>query len=144
MEYHGQLFTREQLPYPYNAEEDHYIQIGPNVYMGPSGKADDFVNHSCDPNSGLIFENNRIQLKAIRTLQAGEEINYDYSTTMDEAGIQDFGDWEMDCNCGGATCRGAITDFSFLPDSVKEKYIELAIMPEYIVNQLSITPATID
>jgi len=42
-EFHGQLYSREALPQPYDSVEDHYIQIGANLYMGPSGEVDDFL-----------------------------------------------------------------------------------------------------
>ena len=58
-----------------------------------------FVNHSCNPNAGII---GRRRLIAIRDIAAGEEIRFDYSTTMDE----DL--WTMECKCGEAACRHVV------------------------------------
>lgn len=36
IEFKGKLLTREQLPTPYDKVDDYYVQIGKNLYMGPS------------------------------------------------------------------------------------------------------------
>jgi hypothetical protein len=125
-EFHGKFFTFEQLPIPYNEVEDHYVQIGKNLYLGPSGGIDDFFNHSCSPNSGLKINGEKVFLSAIYNIKNGDEITWDYSTTMDED------DWEMSCGCGSKDCRGRISDFKYLPPKIKKKYLDLGIVPEYI------------
>jgi len=124
-EFTGQFFSFDQLPTPYNEVEDHYVQIGEDLYMGPSGKEDDFLNHSCEPNSGLKINGKEVFLVAIRDIKKEEEITWDYSTTMDE------GEFEMDCNCGSENCRKIIGDFKHLPEKLKQEYIQLGIVPEY-------------
>lgn len=130
IEFRGELFSDEQLPIPYNKVEDHYVQIGKNLYMGPSGGLDDFFNHSCNPNSGLKIENNKFTLIAIRNIKKGEEIMWDYSTTMDED------NWEMNCRCKSKNCRKRIRDFKYLPKEIQQKYIRLGIVPNYILEDL--------
>lgn len=119
IEFRGKLFTYEQLPTPYNKAEDRYVQIGKNVYMGPSGGFDDFSNHSCSSNAGLKIEGEKVILIAIKNIQKGKEITWDYSTTMNED------DWEMDCVCENKNCRKRIRDFKYLPKTVQQKYIRL-------------------
>ena len=53
MKFGGKIFAYNQLPKPYDSVEDHYLQIGKKSYIGPSGSFDDFINHSCNPNTGL-------------------------------------------------------------------------------------------
>ena len=125
-EFHGKFFTYEKLPTPYNEVEDHYVQIGKSLYMGPSGGIDDFFNHSCAPNTGLKINGKKVFLIAIEDIMSGDEITWDYSTTMDED------DWEMDCECGSKNCRGRIRDFKYLPQDTRKRYLELGIVPEYI------------
>jgi len=127
IEFKGKLITRKQLPYPYEKVDDRYVQIGKNLYMSPSGKLDDFINHSCNPNSGLVIKGRKAVLTAIRKIKTGEEICWDYSTTMNED------EWEMDCSCGSKSCRKRIRDFKFLPKKTQQKYIKLGIAPKYIV-----------
>lgn len=63
----------------------------------------------------------------MRDIKKDEECTFDYSTTMDED------DWEMDCSCGSKNCRHQIRDFKYLPKKLQEKYIEMGIIPDYIV-----------
>jgi SET domain-containing protein len=134
IEFKGKLFTYEELPVPYDDVEDHYVQIDKNLYMGPSGKIDDFLNHSCNPNSGIKIKGKRVILMAIKDVKKGEEITWDYSTTMDED------DWELNCMCKCKNCRKRIRDFRYLPKDIQQKYIELGIVPKYILENLKRNP----
>jgi len=96
--FRGRVVCRSELPAPYL--EDRYVQIGDDLYLGPSGGLDDFVNHSCDPNCTLDVKN--LQLAALRGIRPEEEITYDYSLTIKND------DWRIDCNCGSIKCRGSI------------------------------------
>lgn len=130
IKFKGKLFTYPQLPEPYDEVEDHYVQVDKDLYLGPSGELDDFINHSCNPNSGVKIEGKRIFLIAIKNFKKGEEIVWDYSTTMDED------DWEMDCTCQSKNCRKKIRDFKYLPKKIQQKYIKLRIVPRYILENL--------
>ena len=130
IQFKGKLFTREQLPKPYDKVEDHYVQIGKNLYMGPSGQLDDLFNHSCNPNSGLRISNQKVVLIAIKDILRKEEITWDYSTTMDED------NWELDCTCKSENCRKRIRDFKYLSKELQQKYISLKIVPRYILENL--------
>jgi D-ala D-ala ligase C-terminus/SET domain len=56
-------------------------------------------NHSCDPNTAY----DGLNVKAIRTIQKGEELTLDYSSFLDEH-MEPF-----KCCCGAECCRGLIT-----------------------------------
>ena len=120
MQYVGPLLKYEQTSPTTLA-----VQIGPDLYIGASGKADDFVNHSCDPNAGLLIDGTHVRLVAIREIAQGEQITFDYSTTMDED------DFEFDCRCGSPACRGRIRDFKYLPAELRFRYFRLGIVPKY-------------
>ncbi len=98
-------------------------------YISPSGEIGDFLNHSCDPNSGVVKKNNKLFVTAVKQVEKGEEITIDYSTILapDES-------WEMDCNCGSEHCRKKIKRFNFLPQNIKRKYVSLNMVPDYILN----------
>lgn len=123
----GPLFSSAGLPTPYDDYYDHYVQIGENVFMGPSGDIDDYFNHSCDPNAALIIKENDVKLIALRAIDVGEEIVWDYSVTM----LDD--DWCIPCACGSDHCRGNIREFKYLPADIQSKYITLGIVPEYVL-----------
>lgn len=131
IEIKGPQMKREELPDLITPEDDRYIQVGENTYLGSSGDFDDFFNHSCDPNSGVKINGRKVILIAIRNIKKGEEINWDYSTTMDED------DWEMDCMCQSKKCRKRIRDFKYLPKKIQQKYIKLGIVPKYILEKLN-------
>ncbi len=126
IEFKGELIEYDNLP----KKVDHYIQIGKTLNMGPSGDFDDFINHSCNPNCGLIVNDTKVTLIAITQIRKDEEISFDYSTTMDED------DWEMDCLCEDKECRKRIRDFKYLPKEVQDKYIKLGIVPKFIIESI--------
>jgi len=127
----GPLVPYKKMPQPYTDVDDHYVQIGKTLFMGPSGTIDDYFNHSCDPNSGLVIKGKKVFLKAIEDIKKGEEIVWDYSTTMYEIEFPDK--WEMDCECGSSKCRQRITDFNDLPPALQQKYIKAGVVPAYVL-----------
>ncbi len=60
-----------------------------------------FINHSCDPNCETEEIDDRVWITAIRKIEPGEEITYDYC-------LYDGGDDEAICNCGADACRGSM------------------------------------
>lgn len=127
LEFHGERVEKEMLPFPYEEAEDRYLQIGPSSYIGPSGQIDDYVNHSCSPNTGLSFAGEGVFLKAIEKILTGAEITFDYSTSLDED------EWELRCSCGSPRCRGVVRDFRKLPEEVRNRYRQLGIVPEFLL-----------
>jgi hypothetical protein len=101
------------------------LQTGPRTYIMLEPPAV-FANHSCDPNAGIVA--NR-KLVAIRPILPGEEICYDYSTTMDE----DY--WTMPCRCGRQNCRSLVTDFRLLPPPLREHYLAQGIVQRFIARR---------
>lgn len=125
----GSLLTQEEVPYPLAPEDDHYLQIGPLMYLGPSGGPDDFVNHSCDPNSKVVVDDDRAWLVAIRPIAVDEEVTFDYSTTSTETPDR----WTLQCRCKSTRCRGVVTGFRELPVHRQVEYIMLDAVPMYIL-----------
>src|SRR3989344_6629940 len=108
---------------PETNNNNHYLQIGKHTYLGPSGEIDDYFNHSCDPNSGLKISKNKVTLISIKKIKKGEEITFDYSTTM-------YNDrWTMRCVCESRNCRKIIGNFADIPKEIKKKYIRLSVIP---------------
>ncbi|HWA93438.1 MAG TPA: SET domain-containing protein-lysine N-methyltransferase [Terracidiphilus sp.] len=60
-----------------------------------------FINHSCDPNCETEEIEGRVWITAIKNIDAGAEITYDYC-------LYDGGDDEAICNCGMKKCRGTM------------------------------------
>jgi hypothetical protein len=132
-EWTGVRISAAELPHPYQSAHDVYTQIGPATFMGPSGSIDDLINHSCDPNCGLYFEGDHIYCRTIRSVAEGEELTWDYATTMNGKGIHELDDWSMKCACGSPRCRGIISSFDKVPKTVQDEYIRLGIVPDYVL-----------
>lgn len=126
IEFKGPRIHKSRLPASFSGNNDRFVQIDTEYYMGASGGVDDLINHSCDPNAGLRFTREGIFLHALRDIEPGEEITWDYSTTMFESG------WHMACLCRSANCRGEIGDFAELPGDVRDHYRLLGIIPPYL------------
>lgn len=82
----------------------HSVQVDEGLYLishhdEPAEEAD-FINHSCDPNTGL---HGQISLVAMRDITPGEEICIDYA--MCDGSPYD----EFNCACGAANCRGQVS-----------------------------------
>ena len=101
------------------------LQIGPNEYID-SQEPGVLVNHACFPNAGI--RNDRF-LMAIQDILPGQEIFFDYSTTMDED------NWTLECKCGSPNCRHIIKDFRYLPIDVQRKYLKLNIVQSFIAKK---------
>jgi len=130
LRFEGPVVRAEDLPNPYGAEKDYFLQIDQDLFVGPSGKPDDYVNHSCDPNCGIIIDTGTLELVAIRPIPACCHITFDYSTTM-----HGFW-WEMDCHCGSETCRGKVENFVELSKDIQSRYIRLGVVPRFILQGL--------
>ena len=70
----GSVVDIDELPKPYTSNNDYYLQIGERTFLGPSGQLDDYINHSCEPNSGVILDAGTIKLVAISFISAGRQI----------------------------------------------------------------------
>ena len=76
-------------------------------------EAEDFFNHSCQPNAGL---RGHLLFVALRDIQPGEEITYDY--VMTDA---DF-DYSFECLCGTPLCRKKVTTRDWRIPALQKRY----------------------
>jgi len=94
----------------------------------------EYMNHSCDSNSGIIDDR---KLIASRNIHKGDEITIDYSSIDIESLIGGEKQLAMDCKCGSKNCRKVISTFDrlnkkdqerlkkFLNPYLREKYLGL-------------------
>ena len=104
-------------------EQCYMIQIGPDLYFEPEAPGR-YTNHSCAPNAAIKED---YVLVALTDIQAGEQICFDYSTTMSED------NWTMECRCGAPNCRGTIKDFGELPADLQRRYLDMGVVQSFIV-----------
>jgi hypothetical protein len=79
------------------------------IDAGVNGNEARYVNHGCDPNCQSVTRNKRIFIEAIRTIQPGEELHYDYQIQRD-ADDADNVDEVFACRCGAPQCRGSMLE----------------------------------
>jgi hypothetical protein len=108
------------------------IRFGPETYLDPGDGPASFLNHSCAPNAAIGKTDNRLYLVAARRISKGEEITFDYSTTIGDDDV-----WTMRCRCGRASCRRVIRNFGSLPVSLRAHYLENGFVPPFIVRTLT-------
>jgi uncharacterized protein len=66
-----------------------------------------FLNHSCAPNCEAVCEEGRVWIVAMRDIQPGEEIKFNYGYDLDDYE-------EHPCKCGMPECVGYIVAEEFL------------------------------
>lgn len=74
----------------------------------------DRINHSCSPNTGF---KGQIFLVAMRDIQAGEEIVFDYAMVLGKKTR-----YNIACSCHSKECRGAIKAEDWKKKDLQEKY----------------------
>lgn len=68
-----------------------------------------WINHSCAPNCEAVFEDERVFIEAIRDIEPGEELGYDYSLqTAERLTREDV--LLHRCRCGAKKCRGTMLE----------------------------------
>lgn len=108
----GEMVLMFRGSYVKNRSE-HTVQVEKDLHIDPR-EPWKYVNHSCDPNCGIV---NRMDLEAMRPIRKGEEVTFDYAMT--EAKIANL----FDCSCGAAICRGRVGGFDTLSEELKKKYV---------------------
>jgi hypothetical protein len=98
----GTLVSGEELNGMPQTVRRYSLQVEENQYLVSLSDCEppDYVNHSCDPNAGL---SGQIALVAMRDIERGEEITYDYA--MSDGSPYD----EFACSCGTPHCRGHVS-----------------------------------
>jgi uncharacterized protein len=84
------------------------------IDAGVNGNEARYINHGCDPNCESTAMNKRIFIEAIRTIQPGEELAYDYQIQRDSDDAANV-DEVFACRCGAKNCRGSMLEAAKKP-----------------------------
>jgi len=84
------------------------------IDAGVNGNEARYINHGCDPNCQSTTVNKRIFIEAIRTIQPGEELSYDYQIQRDGDDAPNV-DEIFACHCGARNCRGSMLEAAKKP-----------------------------
>ena len=110
----GDIISRKDVDQLIPSLRPLVIQVDEDCFLvstkpGPA----DWVNHSCDPNSGM---QGQITLVALRDIAVGEEITFDYA-------MCDGCDYdEFTCGCRAKMCRGKVTGEDWRKPELIERY----------------------
>lgn len=63
-----------------------------------------WINHSCAPNCESEIKGQRVYLRSLRDIQAGEELSFDYNLMLDEPITPELKNDYL-CLCGSPQCR---------------------------------------
>ena len=111
----GNVVDRAELDALAEEIRIHALQIDDDLFIASDLPFDDadFVNHSCDPNCGIIGS---VLVVTMRDVAVGEELCFDYAMT-------DTDDYdEFTCSCGTALCRGTITGADWKEPELRDRY----------------------
>jgi uncharacterized protein len=84
------------------------------IDAGVNGNEARYINHGCDPNCESTTLNKRIFIEAIRTIQPGQELSYDYQIQRDPDDAPNV-DAVFACRCGAKDCRGSMLEARKVP-----------------------------
>ena len=114
IEYLGQRVSHEEADRRYELKDDNdshtflfIVDSKTVIDAGVDGNDARFFNHSCDPNCESVVEKRRVYIEAIRAIEAGEEMTYDYQIYKEEGDPENI-DEVFACRCGFANCRGTM------------------------------------
>lgn len=104
---------------PLEIEEDVFLKLDSESY---------FFNHSCEPNAGIRKQS---ELFALRAIEVGEEIRFDYSTV-----VCTHSSWTMRCKCSSPQCRKIIGNVLTIPDEQLAHYMKQRAFPDFVKKEL--------
>jgi len=132
VEYLGDRISHEEADTRYedkDANDNHTFLFTVNARIvidaGVGGNEARYINHSCDPNCESTTRDRRVFIEAVRTIQAGEELAYDYQIQRDPddaANVDDI----FACRCGAAQCRGSMLEARRAPRKKPRKKVSKA------------------
>jgi hypothetical protein len=88
------------------------------------------TNHSCDPNASLAFNQPRYEIRALKTINAGEEIFIQYTEPTNPLNVRQAqlkAEYLFTCQC--TKCRSGVLEadqYASRPEELDSEYCELA------------------
>ncbi|MDR7333108.1 SET domain-containing protein-lysine N-methyltransferase [Roseateles asaccharophilus] len=114
IEYTGERITWEEAVdrHPHDpAQPNHtfYFHLDGGLVIDAlyGGNSARWINHACEPNCEADEVDGRVFIKALRDLEPGEELFYDYGLVLDERHTAKVKK-QFACWCGALTCRGTM------------------------------------
>ncbi len=114
LEYKGRIITWRQAQdiHPHDPSQPNHtfyfhLDDGHVIDAKQDGNSARWINHACDPNLEAGQDGNRVFLKALRDIDIGEELFYDYGLMIEGRKTAKIKK-EYACLCGASGCRGTM------------------------------------
>lgn len=114
IEYIGERLTQAQADTRYDDEsmERHHtflFNLDDDTVLdaGTLHNESRYINHSCEPNCQSLIDKGHIHIYALRAIEPGEELTYDYAYERTPE-MGDDAEGLYICRCGTPSCRGTI------------------------------------
>lgn len=111
MEYTGEVITWDEAVrrHPHDpSQPDHtfYFHLSDELVIDGKvgGNASRWINHACAPNVEADDDSGQVYLLALRDIQPGEELFFDYGLVIDERYTPALKK-RFECRCGNPGCR---------------------------------------
>lgn len=101
LEYTGRRISLKEANERYWERPSTYLfSLADGTVIDGIGSAS-LVNHCCEPNCQAEEHDGHVWIRALRDIEAGEELTLDY-------GLKNSGSRAMPCHCGKRNCRGSL------------------------------------
>lgn len=114
LEYKGKIITwrKAQAIHPHDPSQPNHtfyfhLDDGHVIDGKQNGNSARWINHACEPNLEAEQDGNRVFLKALRDIEAGEELFFDYALMIEGRKTAKVKK-EHACLCGSPNCRGTM------------------------------------
>jgi SET domain-containing protein len=114
IEYLGERVSHREADCRYDGKGPHdnhtflfIVDARTVIDAGVDGNEARFVNHACEPNCESVIEKRRVFIDALRSIEPGEELTYDYRLQREADDSPDI-DEIFACRCGFRGCRGSM------------------------------------
>lgn len=114
IEYKGERISAKEADrrHPHDPSDPHHtfyfeLETGKTIDANYGGNASRWINHSCKPNCESDEVDGRVFIRALRDIEPGEELFYDYGLSIDARYTAKLKK-EYECRCGARKCRGTM------------------------------------
>src|SRR5215469_6612213 len=114
IEYLGERVSHDEADRRYESKDENdshtflfIVDSKTVIDAGVAGNDARFFNQSCDPNCESTVEKRRVFIDALRDIEPGEELTYDYQIYKEEGDPENI-DEVFACRCGSPKCRGTM------------------------------------
>ena len=112
IEYAGERISQSEGDRRYDDKPHTYLfEVSSRTLIDGAVDGNDarFINHSCRPNCESVLQGGRIHIHALRRIQTGEELSFDYS--LPRYILLGAAENEIyPCRCGAPACRGTLLE----------------------------------